>query len=51
MDFFLPNKKNVRTIENSVIIENTVRNISEQLNTSAANGENIYLIYQYCNNV
>ena len=47
MDFFMPNKKSVRTMENSDIIENTVRNISEQLNTSSAHGENIYLIYQY----
>ena len=47
MDFFMPNKKNTRTIEKKDIIENTVVAISEKLNTSAANGENIYLIYQY----
>ena len=47
MDFFMPKKKNVKTIEHSDIIENTVIAISEQLNTSSANGENIYLIYQY----
>ena len=29
------------------ILENTVRNISEPLNVNAANGEKIYLIYQY----
>ena len=43
----MPKKKNVKTIEHSDIIENTVIAISEQLNTSSANGENIYLIYQY----
>ena len=47
MDFFMPNKKSVRTMENSDITNYTVSAISEQLNTSAANGENIYLIYQY----
>ena len=47
MDFFMPKKKTVKTIEHSDIIENTVSAISEQLNSSSANGENIYLIYQY----
>ena len=51
MDFYMNNKKNMQhqleQEKNREILENTLRNISEPLNVSAANGEKIYLIYQY----
>ena len=44
------NKKTNKQLEQEKakeILENTVKNISDPLNVNAANGEKIYLIYQY----
>lgn len=47
MDFFMNNKKTQLSVQSREIKENTVRSISEKLNISSANGEHIYLVYQY----
>ena len=48
MDFVLQNKKiQDKKLQSTNAGENTVRTISEQINTSSANGEKIFLIYQF----
>lgn len=47
MDLFSKSKRNAAAAAQTNKDEYIVRSISEQLNTSSANGEKIFLIYQY----